>query len=124
MYYATYVQSTFEEYDWKATKCRVWDRKNSKRKYGFEKKKLLENSERSDINMYVKKIRKLEEDAQGDKVIMELMDRKLKEIGKEHYDYVMKIQTEADRTTKQLKEQDNTMLQTIMCIHTLGCLLI
>lgn len=74
--------------------------------------------------MCVKKIRKLEEDAQGDKVIMELMGRKLKEIGKEHYDCVMKIQTEADRTTKQLKEQDNAMLLTIRCIHTLGCLLI
>lgn len=48
---------------------------------------------------------------------MELMDRKLKEIGQEHYDYVMKIYTEADGTTKQLKEQDNAMLQTIRHSH-------
>lgn len=41
---------------------------------------------------------------------MELMDKKLKEIRKEHYDYVMKIQTEADETTKQLKKQNNALL--------------
>lgn len=51
------------------------------------------------------------------------MDRKLKEIGQEHYDYVMKIYTEADGTTKQLKEQDNAMLQTIRHSHIGGVFL-
>lgn len=35
------------------------------------------------------------------------------EICKEHYDYVMKIQTEADETTKQLRKQNNAQLQTM-----------
>uniref|UniRef100_K1RHJ6 Uncharacterized protein n=1 Tax=Magallana gigas TaxID=29159 RepID=K1RHJ6_MAGGI len=39
------------------------------------------------------------------------------EICKEHYDYVMKIQTEADETTKQLREQNNALLQTIWVLE-------
>lgn len=32
---------------------------------------------------------------------MELIERKLKDIGKEHYDYLIKIQMEAEETNKQ-----------------------
>ena len=53
------------------------------------KTKLQENSKRSDIGIYVKKIHKLEEDAHGDRVIMDLIQRKLKDIGSEHYQNVM-----------------------------------
>uniref|UniRef100_K1RCK3 Uncharacterized protein n=1 Tax=Magallana gigas TaxID=29159 RepID=K1RCK3_MAGGI len=63
--------------------------------------------------MYVKKIHKLEEDAHGDIELMDLMQRKLKDIGSEHYQCVMKIQTEADETTKQLRKQNNAQLQTM-----------
>lgn len=82
------------------------------------KTKLQENSKRSDIDMYVKKIHKLEEDAHGDRVFMDLMQRKLQDIGSEHYQYVMKIQTEADKTTKQLREQNNALLQTIWALES------
>lgn len=79
--------------------------------------KLQENSKRSDIDIYVKKIQKLEAEAHGDKVLMDLMQRKLKDIGSEHSQYVMKIQTEADDTIKQLREQNNAMLQTIYVLE-------
>lgn len=39
------------------------------------------------------------------------------EICKEHYDSVMKIQTEADETTKQLREQNSALLQTIWVLE-------
>lgn len=45
------------------------------------------------------------------------MQRKLKEIGNGHYQYVMKIQTEVDETTKQLREQSNALLQTIRALE-------
>lgn len=45
------------------------------------------------------------------------MQRKLKEIGSGHYQYVMKIQMEADETTKQLREQSNALLQTIRALE-------
>uniref|UniRef100_K1QJT6 Uncharacterized protein n=1 Tax=Magallana gigas TaxID=29159 RepID=K1QJT6_MAGGI len=81
------------------------------------KTKLQENSRRSDIDMYVKKIHKLEEEAHGDRVLMDIMQRKLKDIGSEHSQYVMKIQTEADDTIKQLREQNNALLQTIWVLE-------
>lgn len=79
--------------------------------------KLQENSKRSDIDMYVKKIQKLEAEAHGDKVLMDIMQRKLKDIGSEHSQYVMKIQTEAHDTIKQLREQNNALLQTIWVLE-------
>lgn len=79
--------------------------------------KLQENSKRSDIDIYVKKIHKLEEEAHGDRVLMNIMQMKLKDIGSEHSQYVMKIQTEADDTIKQLSEQNNALLQTIWVLE-------
>lgn len=79
--------------------------------------KFQENSKRSEIDMYVKKIQKLEEDAHGDKLFMDLMQRNLKDTRSEHNQYVMKIQTEAGETTKQLREQNTALLQIIWALE-------
>ncbi|XP_061178336.1 uncharacterized protein LOC133186974 [Saccostrea echinata] len=81
------------------------------------KKKMQEQSNNSNDNIYREKIRKLEDDAHGDRVIMDLMQRKLNEIGKEHNQYVMQIQAEAVKTTKQLREENKALLQTIRTLE-------
>ncbi|XP_062605377.1 uncharacterized protein LOC134267175 [Saccostrea cucullata] len=77
------------------------------------KKKMQEQSNNSNDNIFREKIRKLKEDAQADKVLMDLMQRKLNNIGKDYSQYVVKIQEEAEQTAKQLREENNALLQTI-----------
>lgn len=90
----------------------IWEHKTSNWKYGFEN----EATRKLDIDIYVNKIHKLEQYAHGDRVFMDLMQRKLKDIGSEQYQYVMKIQTKANETTQQLREQTNALLQTIWAL--------
>lgn len=75
--------------------------------------KLKQQTNNSKEKLYLKTIQKLKEDTQADKVLMDLMQRKLNNIGKDYSQYVVKIQEEAEQTAKQLREENNALLQTI-----------